>query len=626
MPIGVSAAFVLIEIMSYYAAIGVIIGLITIGVILMIYFHKHPIETKDENDPLINRAWFDMLLSLLWKVSFIVSYTYINFQIYFYNLSLGNLYTYTNSNLLLLSSLLSSGFLESINFFEKEKGHFYPSLRRILTLNQQLFSARQEDQYKNKVKLRLFLIIFISTQIVLSLIFLLYSYSLVIFSVFILLLELLLKILGIELKYKVWNYGEQVITNYNFFLWICIYAPYISFIIPESIISNSGENIVWTSVIAAIVCFCIFSSIILGKMYKKFMDISMWQMINAAKSRNYDKNMSKLIAEAAIDDIKLLENESDEKILSDRSLLCKICETQEHDIIPDENSEHDSAVLAFLLLKNAEFNPRSSTKVMTDKQTIDSSRINIQDNSIINHRNDLKILFNVGENNMVYKIIFIDVVRERFSKLSRHILAMAFIKIGNSRLKQFKQDFNDEFIKRTLYVLAEIVYKYNSPERCNEILNRLLMIAPINIVKVKETLLKNIIKLALGAENAADNFIPNHILPPPFDYTNKRLYQILNELKENHSNNCESIIDKAINTTKSILMGGFFETYALASLALSDEMNWLDSKLSLTVFPLVSQSSWILSLAFNFAFCFVFILSSLICLLLIKKVYTTVKS
>lgn len=78
----------------------------------------------------------------------------------------------------------------------------------------------------------------------------------------------------------------------------------------------------------------------------------MWQMINAAREKNYDKNTLKILADAVINSFHILSNERLGVLMPNRQMLCENCTNQDHEIDPDKNSSHDSAVLKFLLLNN----------------------------------------------------------------------------------------------------------------------------------------------------------------------------------------------------------------------------------------------------------------------------------
>ncbi|OMJ87397.1 hypothetical protein SteCoe_10905 [Stentor coeruleus] len=657
-PAAVSVPFSEVGSISVYAVLGIVLGFILLGVLILAYLKLYRNIVDCPSEALFCRDWFAMLLSALWKVAFITSFSLTSIKLHLNDNSQQYFWSYVTSNILILSCLLTTCFLENVNFFEKEKNHDYPSLKRIIILKE-IISTRHKGQLKNYKKSQKILFVLILIKIILSLIFLLASPVFFIYSIIILILEMMFGIIGIELKYRVWNHGELAIEFYNFFLWISFYMPYLSFIVPEIIMRDYTENAIWYCAIIIIVCFFTLSSVLLSYKYNYFMDLNMWQMICAAREKKYDKNKSKIIAEAAINYFYILDIES--ILLSDRPMLCSKCANQDHKIKLDENSSHDSAVLNFLLLNNNKnlnkivplnihsppilYDQDLNKKTFKDNTRLfDTSRVQVinddqylENNVKFVQRSETERSYtNNNYHNIFIDSISKDMLKEIFCDKTSELISEDFFlrivkeKFGCLDESSFETDhlnyfhmfpiqFDDLFIQKTINFLAKSLHSNNSEASCKNVLNTLLKEKQDIVSTIKKAIVEKLLIMVLKIENLVEFFIPYNIFNSEFSSNDINLYEMLRKLKEKRGEKYPEIIDKCILVLNGILLGNFFDTYAIASLALTDQLNWLNSKASFCVIPLFINYNWIISLVVHFSFCIVFILCSLTCLLLIKK-------
>lgn len=136
---------------SIYDVLGIILSFWLLGALILTYLKLCKNVVDHQSMTLICRDSYAMLLSALWKVAFIVSFSIKNFNLYLINRSWQHFWAYVTSNFLLSSSLLISCYLENINFFEKEINHDYPSIKRIVALKEAI-SSRQKGQFDNHKK------------------------------------------------------------------------------------------------------------------------------------------------------------------------------------------------------------------------------------------------------------------------------------------------------------------------------------------------------------------------------------------------------------------------------------------------------------------------------------------
>jgi hypothetical protein len=608
--------------------------------------------------------WFEsrlvLLFSSLWKLVYIFSLCFLTRRLYFStSQETSNSWINSQALLALISAMIHSVLLENINFFVVEAGHKYPSIRKISLVSQIIPSLLRETfvPVKRRWQKRIFFFFIVVESVTLSCFAVSKTvYFLTVFN----LVTAFLFIVAFETKLKTWDRGSKISAEFLVFVWTCIYVP---FVCGSSVIykANGDGEIDETSslmVFFIVVSVCVQMGLSSAELYEKISSKRFVYMNLFLKSKGFSLNYRNLVIEdyrnGNFENFEIIEkgNGGFEQYLKEHFIVvCEKCRVGEDHDLPRLFYEFKHFVFfRKILLQPEEFH--RGKKIVKKSQVQENLEGNLNDEVIHHHKfsitNDKLLsyreLFRLRpEDDTVKKFNFVNalsgVYRHKIDKqeIKRDDFFMIFLKVTHNVSMQVVQKFDEDFILKVLKGIAELIH--------GEVTQKTLLLVEKEILtrdfnheterkkekegntlgSLTEKASKMYLNINVNVKNILDELIPYSLLSLQVPVNNNEKSSIrdfLDELSKDPDDFTGDSIESINTSIQLLFFASIFNMYSLTSVALSGEINWLQSKLSLSTGIIPSESSWLVSVIFSFSLIFLlfFLTLTMICLIKYKKV------
>lgn len=606
--------------------------------------------------------WYEdilvLMFSILWKLLYILSIGFLSRKVYFFDFKdkIQDYWIVSQGLIILLSAMGHSAALENVNFFVQEINHDYPSVRKISVVSQVVPSLLRESFEPLKKKWQIaILILFILIEII-SLACISASktmYFLVIANV----VTAVFFIVAFETKLKTWNKGNKISAEFLVFIWTCIYIPCVcgSSVISTTAIAGKIDPTSSMIIFFIIISFCIQLGLFSGELYDKISSVNYVCMNLALRNRGYSMNYRNLIIEdynnkntKNFEIIQKGGQSFDEYVKEHFSFVCRKCRLGEDHDIPGLYYEANHYELRRILLLQPVFDkvfePEPEEEEVEPEVPVEKppERLDINNVKMVSYRE----FFNMSKGDVfVKKFDFVnnlaDVYRTQIDKgqIDRNDFFIIFLEITHDVSKQVLLKFDSVFVKKVLRGLARLIYK-NIDEQTMIKVEKDLLTKPIvppapaaPIIKQENFVMiqpkkhvaaqvsKAYLTVNVSTKNIIDSLIPYNLVNLSENLQDKKFENIkalLDELNQEPNEAQGESIESVNLSIQLLFFASIFNMYSLTSVALTSEINWLKTKLSLSSGIIPSESSWIVSVILSFSLIFIFLVMTFVLFLLIK--------